>query len=409
MNNFMRCARPITPDDLMKVAVIGAGLMGPTLAMDCVESDEASEVLLIDIDGRRLQEVSESLGNPSKLRILKQSVLDREGLVKALRGFDVAVVALPMFEPLQLIENAWWGAIEAGVDVVDLAGPGGPAGSDTSSLEATAKKMGVTIIPGCGVEPGLAEMLSAYGMDLLDTVDTVDIWCGGLPVDPEPPLDYKIVFGGKQLPLWLGKLKVILDGDEAEVDRYALSGPIEFEGVDHPMEAYYEGFPETLHGVEKFDQVRRCTESTVRYAGYCEKVNFLADCGLLSREPIIHKDQEIVPFDVFNEIIYPYVRLEQGERDLTVQRVRVSGTKDGSAMTHVFDMVDFYDDEKGITSMAKTTSYTAAIVARMLGNKRIDQPGIAPPAHVVRNELMRELLKDLAERGVVVTHTVETG
>jgi lysine 6-dehydrogenase len=391
----------------MKVAVIGAGLMGPTLAMDCLNSDDVSEVLLIDIDERRLSEVMESFGNPSRLRILNQSVLDRDGLINALSGFDVAAVALPMFEPLRLIENTWWGAIEAGVNVVDLAGPGGLAGSDTTSLSKAAEKAGVTIVPGCGVEPGLAEMLSAYGMDLLDTVESVDIWCGGLPVNPRPPLNYKIVFGGKQLPLWPGKLKVILDGQEAEVDRYELSGPIEFEGIDHPMEAYYEGFPKTLYGVEKFDQVMRCTESTVRYAGYCEKVNFLADCGLLSREPIIHKGQEIVPFDVFNEIIYPLVELKEGEKDLTVQRVKVCGKKDGTSMTHIFDMVDFYDDENGITSMAKTTSYTAAIVSRMLGSKRIDKPGIAPPAHIVRGKLMQELLEELSIRGVVVEHNTK--
>lgn len=383
--------------------------MGPTLAMDCVESGEVDEVLLIDIDEKRLSEVQDWLGHPGKLRTLKQSVLDREGLVECLRGFDVAAVALPMMDPHGLIENAWWGAIEAGVDIVDLAGPGGLAGYDTSGLDAAAKAAGVTIIPGCGVEPGLAEMLSAYGMDLLDTVDVVDIWCGGLPVDPKPPLDYKIVFGGKQLPLWPGKLKVIMDGKPTEVDRYEVSGSVEFQGIDLPMEGYYEGFPETLHGVEKFDQVKRCTESTVRYAGYCEKINLLAGCGLLSREPIMHKGHEVMPFEVFSEIIYPYVRLEEGERDLTVQRVRVSGTKDGAPMTHMFDLVDFYDDEKGITSMAKTTSYTAAIVARMVGNDRIDKKGIAPPAHVVRGDLMRELLVELAKRGVEVKHSTKSG
>ena len=175
------------------------------------------------------------------------------------------------------------------------------------------------------------------------------------------------------------------------------------------MEGYYEGFPETLHGVEKFDQVKRCIESTVRYAGYCEKINMLAGCGLLSREPIMHKGHEVVPFEVFSEIIYPYVKLDEGERDFTVQRVRVSGAKDSAPMTHVFDLVDFYDDEKGITSMAKTTSYTAAIVARMVGNNRIDKKGIVPPAHVVRGDMVRELLAELAKRGVEVKHSIENG
>lgn len=391
----------------MKIVVIGAGLMGPTLAKDCVDSDEVSEVLLIDIEDKRLTEVTEMLGNPEKLITLKQSVLERKGLVKALKGFDVAAVALPAIDPHGLIENAWWGAIEAGVDVVDLDAPGYPAGYDPTKLDSAAKKAGVTIIPGCGLEPGLAEMLATYGMDLLDTVETIDIWCGGLPVEPKPPLNYKIVFGGRCLPLWPGKAKVLLDGEMKEFDRYTARSTLTFEGIEYPLEGYYEGFPETLHGVEKFDQVKRCTESTVRVAGYCEKISLLTECGLLSRESINYKGQEIVPFDVFSEIIYPYVRLDENERDLSVQRVKVGGTKDGKATIHVFNMVDFYDDEKGITSMAKTTSYTAAIVARMLGNKRIERVGITPPAHVIRGDLIRELLTELGKRGVVVTHSIE--
>ena len=71
-------------------------------------------------------------------------------------------------------------------------------------------------------------------------------------------------------------------------------------------------------------------------------------------------------------------------------------------------MVDFYDDKKGITSMAKTTSYTAAIVARMVGNDQIVRKGIAPPAHVVRGDLMRELLVELAKRGVEVKHSTKS-
>jgi len=391
----------------MKIAVIGAGLMGPILAKDCIESDEVSTVCLIDIDEKRLTEVTEVLGNPEKLITLKQSVLERENLVNALKGYDVAAVALPFNDPYQLIENTWWGAIEAGVDVVDLEGPGDLAGYDPSEFDSAAKKAGVTIIPGCGLEPGLAEMISAYGMDLLDTVETVDIWCGGLPVEPTPPLNYKIVFGGNQLPLWPGKAKVLIEGEMKEFDRYTARSTPEFEGIEYPLEGYYEGFPETLRGVEKFDQVKRCTESTVRYAGYCEKVSFLTECGLLSRESIKYKNQEIVPFNVFNEIIYPSVRLEENERDLTVLKVRVGGNKDGAPTIHTFTMVDFYDAEKGITSMAKCTNYPAAILSRMLGNKRLERVGITPPAHVIRGELMRELLNDLGKRGVNVIHTIE--
>jgi lysine 6-dehydrogenase len=315
------------------------------------------------------------------------------------RGYDVAGVAL--LNPLNV--HAIWGAIDAGVSVVELSEPDD---EEIEEINREAIKARVAIIPGCGVEPGLTDVLAADGMDMLDRVEAVDIWCGGIPEEPKPPLDYKIVFGGPYLPLWPGKVKVIADGEVRYVDRYTLGDPVSFEGIDRPLECFYDGFPETLHLVEKFDGVKRCTEVTVRYEGYCEKVNFLDGCGLLSREPVEFKGGEIVPFEAFSRIIHPKVRLEPGERDITVLRVRVQGEENGEETVYNYEMVDRYDDEKGITSMAKTTSYTAAIVARMLGRGEITEKGYVPPVKVLRGGKLAELLAQLEERGVTITKTV---
>ena len=281
-----------------------------------------------------------------------------------------------------------------------------PRDEEIDELDREAKKAGMTIIPGCGVEPGLTDVLAADGMDMLDSVEAVDIWCGGIPEDPQPPLDYKIVFGGPYLPLWPGKVKVIEDGEIRYVDRYSLAGPVSFEGIDKPLECFYDGFPETLHLVKKFEGVKRCTEVTVRYEGYCEKVNFLDGCGLLSREPIEFEGGEIVPFEAFSRIIHPKVRLEPGEKDITVLRVRVQGEVDGEETVYNYDMVDRYDEEKGVTSMAKTTSYTAALVARMLVRGEIKEKGYVPPVKVLRGGKLAELLAQLEDRGVYITKTV---
>jgi len=383
----------------MKIAVIGAGLMGPAFALDCLGDDNVEEVLLVDIDPKRLEQVSEELGRPSKLKTVIQDVTDRKGLADTLRGYDVAGVAL--LRPLNV--HAIWGAIDAGVSVVELSEPDD---EEIEEINREAIKARVAIIPGCGVEPGLTDVLAADGMDMLDRVEAVDIWCGGIPEEPKPPLDYKIVFGGPYLPLWPGKVKVIADGEVRYVDRYTLGDPVSFEGIDRPLECFYDGFPETLHLVEKFDGVKRCTEVTVRYEGYCEKVNFLDGCGLLSHEPVEFKGGEIVPFEAFSRIIYPKVRLEPGERDITVLRVRVQGEENGEETVYNYEMVDRYDDEKGITSMAKTTSYTAAIVARMLGRGEITEKGYVPPVKVLRGGKLAELLALLEERGVTITKTV---
>jgi lysine 6-dehydrogenase len=383
----------------LKIAVLGAGLMGPALAMDCLESPEVEEVLVVDIDADRLRRVAERLGNPSKLRTAVQDVRDRQGLVRILKGYDVAGIALLRW----LNVDATWACIEAGVHAVDLASA---AEKDWSDINASALRAGVTLIPGCGVEPGLVDILAAYGMDMLDTVDSVRIWCGGIPRDPKPPLDYKIVFGGPYLPLRPGMVKVIENGEERYVKRYTLGEPICFEGIERPLECFYDGFPQTLYEVEKFKGVKNCTEMTVRYAGYCEKVNFLDECGLLSREPIVFEGKEIIPFEVFSRIIYPKVRLEEGERDITVLRVIVEGSKGGCETCYTFEMVDHYDEVKGITSMARTTSYTAAIVARMIGRGEITERGLVPPVRVIRGKLVERLLRELRERGVTVKEVV---
>ena len=142
----------------MKVAVVGAGLMGPAIALECLESGEVDEVLLIDIDERKLKAAWERLGRPKRLKTKVQDVTDREGFTEAIKGYDALGIALLRW----LNVDATWGAIEAGVHAVDLSSP---PREDWPKIDEAAKRAGVTIIPGCGVEPGLTDILAAHGMD----------------------------------------------------------------------------------------------------------------------------------------------------------------------------------------------------------------------------------------------------
>jgi saccharopine dehydrogenase-like NADP-dependent oxidoreductase len=58
--------------------------------------------------------------------------------------------------------------------------------------------------------------------------------------------------------------------------------------------------------------------------------------------------------------------------------------------------------------MAKTTGYSAAIMARMLGRGAISKKGIQWPVRVILGDLFEELLSKLRERGVEITETVTT-
>jgi lysine 6-dehydrogenase len=69
-------------------------------------------------------------------------------------------------------------------------------------------------------------------------------------------------------------------------------------------------------------------------------------------------------------------------------------------------MVDYYDDDKNVTSMAKTTCYTAAIVGRMLGRNEITGLGLIPPSKIIRGKNFEKLLDKLASRGVNIEQVV---
>jgi lysine 6-dehydrogenase len=130
--------------------------------------------------------------------------------------------------------------------------------------------------------------------------------------------------------------------------------------------------------------------------------------GIINTKPIIYNGIEIVPIDFFNELIYPLVKFDEnlGDRDITVLFVSVTGRSKSDNINVNYEMVDIYDEIKGITSMAKTTGYTAAIILRMLARGEIKQKGIQWPVRVIKGHLFEELLRSLRERGIKITERV---
>ena len=385
----------------MKVLVLGMGLMGPTIAKDCCIDLDVTKVTGCDIYEGKLEEAKKYVDSP-KFDTAVVSVTDHDALVEIMKGYDLVIHGTASRFSL----NALKAAMEAKIDIVDLAGGGYP---QEGSIYDEVEKAGITAMPGCGVDPGLIDILSGQAIHMLDQTDEVLFACGGLPKNPEPPLYYKIVFGGTRMPVRPGKVPMIVEGEQLEMDRYSEVESI-FVAELEPMEAFVDGYPSSLLKLCVEKGVQNFRGKTIRYSGFVDKIMFLKDLGLISEEPIDYDGAKVVPREFFHKIIYPLVRFDtaEGDRDLTVLLVRVSGTKDGKEMNISYDMVDFYEEEKQITSMAKTTGYTAAIIARMLGRGAIKQKGIQWPVRVIRGELCDELLGSLRERGVVVTETVTT-
>lgn len=385
----------------MRILILGMGLMGPTIAKDCVEDPDVTRVTGADIDMKKLEESVNYINN-SKFDIIKLSVLDHDKLVDKMKDYDLVIHGTAS----RFSINALRAAMEAKVNIVDLAGGGYP---QEGEIYDEVKKAGITAIPGCGVDPGLIDVLSGQAVETLDEVESVMFACGGLPLDPKPPLDYKIVFGGTKMPVRPGLVPMIENGKQVQMDRYSEVEEILVNGLK-PMEAFTDGYPSSLLKLCIEKGVQNFRGKTIRYEGFVDKILFLNDVGLIGNDPIDYEGKEVIPRELFHKIIYPLVKFDttEGDRDITVLLVNVEGTKDGNKTKISYEMVDYYDEENGVTSMAKTTGYSAAIMARMLGRGAIIEKGIQWPVRVILGDLFEELLSKLRERGVEISETVST-
>ena len=97
-------------------------------------------------------------------------------------------------------------------------------------------------------------------------------------------------------------------------------------------------------------------EKTLRYPGHIQKIIDLKDNGFFAPEKI----NNTVKF-----LINDWTP-EEGDYDQTIMRLEFAGIKDGKKTTETFDLIDYFDKQKNISSMARTTGYTCAAVANII-------------------------------------------
>jgi len=376
----------------MRTLVLGSGMMGAAIAQDMADSDEVSEVVLADFDKKRADGVITRLRS-GKVSARRLDVKDVQATKKLMKGFDVAVCALP--EGLDTYASK--AAIGAKVHVVDLA-----YGHRQLEFDGPAKKAGIAIVLDCGVAPGITNILATHGAGQIDEVDDIRIVCGGLPQKPLPPLGYRITWSTWGLiNMYCGKAKIVRNGKIVEVDAMSDLERIEFPGMGE-LEAFTTDGLSTLTVTMK-GKVRNMVEKTARYPGHAEKILAMRDMGLFDTDPVDVGGVKVVPRDVAVSVLDKTLR-RGDDKDVTVLRVDVAGKKDGKDVERSFVMVDRFDEERGVTSMARATGYTAAIVARMVARGEIAEIGVVPPETAVV-KVFKRFLSELKNRGIRIQET----
>lgn len=383
----------------MDILILGSGLMGPAAAYNAMIDPGVNRVVVADVSQEQLDLAASKLRDKpghEKLSFVPLDLSDLDAVAALLRDFDTAVAALP--RPVNIL--AIKAALQANTPLVDLSQ------TPPETLAQLAEEMETDnrlIILGCGVEPGLTEIVARHLAEEMDRVDELHIMCGGIPEKPEPPLGYKIVFGGRKMPLREWDSEIVRNGQIEYVPRYSDPEPVAFPGVGQ-CEAWHEGFKPWILDIPALANIKLGTQKTVRWPGYAEKVTVLKELGLLSLEPVMVDGTAVIPKHVVDAVLYPKVKLAEGERDITCFRVTLIGEKDGQPCTYRAEMVDRYDEATGFTSMARTTAMTGAIVARMVAAGLI-QPGDTPfvtPEKLITGVIFDHLRAELEAAGMVI-------
>ncbi|MBE0512488.1 saccharopine dehydrogenase NADP-binding domain-containing protein [Candidatus Bathyarchaeota archaeon] len=391
----------------MRILVLGVGKQGSVLVRDLIESDEVSEVVAGDRDIERLKQCVDKLES-EKVRAEQIDVTDHAKLVRLMRRrFDVVANALLWKYSVDVAKAA----IEVGVNYVDL----GPS-PNVFELDEAAKAAEVTVIPSCGLDPGIDIILEGYGAKKLDTVERIHMWCGGIPQKNTPaynsPLRYKISWWWEgAISTYCGTAKILRDGKIVEVEK--LSGPgnpeiITFTEPVGECEAFYVGAPLLLIEHLGLKNVKEAWSKTVRWPGHCDIWRKLIDFGLTRTDLRLKiKGCEVTPREFLVELGEKTLQYEKGEGDLVVQRVHVLGQKNGERTLYAYEFMDFYDEENDTTAMARTTAYPCSIVAQMIARGDIKEKGVVHAGKIGWNiQLAENFFSELAKRGIHIKETV---
>jgi len=189
------------------------------------------------------------------------------------------------------------------------------------------------------------------------------------------------------------------DGALVQVPRYSDAEQVTFDGVGE-VEAWHENFMPWLLELECLKGLRSGNQKTIRWPGYAAKVTLLKELGLLSNQPIDIDGVSIAPKHFLDVLLYPKVRFDDTDRDITLVRLNANGIKNGKPIQLSVEMIDRYDEALGFTSMARTTAMTGAIIARMVGRGEISGSGLMTPEQVVTGLHFDRLMDELAGIGV---------
>jgi lysine 6-dehydrogenase len=363
----------------MKIAILGAGMVGRAMAIDL---QTKFEVTSFDISEQSLLLLSKKT---DKVKTVKADLSDFAAYTSLLQPFDYVICAVPGFMGYKALRAI----INACKNVVDISF----FPEDALQLNDLAKQKNVTAIVDCGVAPGMSNLVLGYYNSKMK-ITNFECMVGGLPKTRVKPFEYKAPFSPIDvLEEYTRPARYVENGHIVTKPALSDAELINFDNVGTLESFNTDGLRSILFTMGHIPNMK---EKTLRYPGHIDLMKGLIAAGFLNTNKV--NDLPISPMDFTSKLLFNQWKLGEEEAEFTIMQIKVSD----DSKTIIYNLYDEYDAETKTSSMSRTTGYTATAALNMLADGLFTEKGVFPPELVGSNEkCFNYMLGYLKDRNVI--------
>ena len=324
----------------MKIAVLGAGMVGRAIARDLSVSHEVTS---FDISTANLAELKKHAPGVTCI----ETDLAAGGHINHLTDFKFVISAVPGFMGFAVLKTL----IELGKDIVDISF----FPEDAMQMDELAKEKGVTVITDCGVAPGMSNLILGH-LDTQMKINTFECMVGGLPKKRTKPFEYKAPFSPVDvIEEYTRPARYVENGNIITKPALSDAEYITFENIG-TLEAFNtDGLRSILSTMSHIPNMK---EKTLRYPGHIDLIRSMQLAGFFSEENITINGCTVKPLDFTSKLLFNQWKLNAGEAEFTVMTIKCMGLMKGKRATISYSLYDEYDSNTGLSSMSRTTGFT---------------------------------------------------
>ncbi|MCM1518198.1 MAG: saccharopine dehydrogenase family protein [Pseudoflavonifractor sp.] len=386
---------------MSKVVIIGAGGVGTVVAHKCAQNPEVfSEIVLASRTKSKCDAVAKAIGSPNITtdQVDADSVEQLCELLRRHKPELVINVALP-YQDLTIMDAC----LECGVNYLDTANyePKEEAHFEYSwqwAYREKFEKAGLTAILGCGFDPGVSGVFTAYAakhyFSEMEYLDIVDCNAGdhgkAFATNFNPEINIREV---------TQKGRYYQDGKWVETEPHEIHGALTYPNIG-PKESYLIYHEELESLVQNFPTIKRARFWMTFGQEYLTHLRVIQNIGMARIDPIMYNGMEIVPIQFLKAVLPNPQDLGENYHGETSIGCRISGKdKEGKPLTYYIYNNCSHEaayKETGMQAVSYTTGVPAMTGAMMFLTGKWRKPGV----HNVEEFDPDPFLKVLAEQGL---------